>query len=1653
MMSLANRLRSRPQSRRGRSLEGLEPRQLLAGDTVTLLPDQVFVYQNAPLAALNVLGNDVFGDDYTGAREISAVSFGSEGGRIEISGDRKSVLYAPPADFAGEEQFSYFVDGSFFAMVKVDVRSPLEADGYELPPDGQVHQLNVLENDPFWPGYSGPKRITLVSVTTGQSEAEIAADGKSILYRPSELASGTDKFLYIVDELYSVMVTVETPAVLAHDVFEVLQNTPSQHLDVLGNDPFWDGYDGPRKITFVSPLQTNENASIEIADNGKSLLYTSADELYGYDQFYYVVDGRFEANVDLHIERPVVDDYFEIDINSQDHSLDVLSNDEYWSYLQRRYVDVVDRVTAVGESANGGTLSVQADGRGIIYSAPAGFSGTDTFTYVADDRFEALVTVDVTRPVRGDYLTAYQDTPNQQLPVLENDFVGNGYIGPRRLTSVTATEQNAVISVVASAVQYTPPEGFAGRDAFAYTVDGQLDAHVTVSVIPLAQNDSYQFCAQPNDTYTLDVFNNDYFHLGYQGAARITAVEMTEGGGQASISADGRSIRYQPGSQIPGRINYTVDGKYMAQAVVWRENHLQSDSKVVDQNADAALIDVLSNDFPQYFWRCRPADYTGPHLITGVTASKHGGTVTISADQRSLKYKPAEDFYGTDQFAYVVDGTMEATVQVQVIRRVRDDQVRVRPGQTDVLTVVANDVFGANYQGAQKITHVTGSTIGATVAISLDGRQLLYTAPAEFTGKETLTYTVDGRLKANVEIDVRPDGESPFGQFGSLEEFQQYLVQDALVRYADRFGQIAYDSRAEGAGPVFDGPQVDSAGRDFSETNVQVAGIDEGDIVEFDEDYVYFLTGDEVVILDAWPAEQLHEVSRTPIVGSAIAQYLHGDRLTVISQVVIQHEPNPFDDPGVPFDLVAPMDFFPRWPRSYQTIVTVLDVTDRTSLQLVQRTTFDGQYVQSRGIGDYVYVALSNSSLPPGPHIIPNEEWDPNSPGWGPVGTYETQEQYLARVQANMGEFVDEALPNYTSVGPDGQLVRSGLLHEPEDIFRPISEGAASLVSLVSINVNNSQPGLAGTSSVYTNGATKIYASLEHFYLFENGYESEDGDVTRILQFDWNADDGSARFSAAGLVPGYMLNQFSADEYDGHLRIVTTVRNRDSGTWTSNSENDLFVLRNDGGVLEFTGSLQNLGLGESARAARFMGPRAFLVTFREVDPLFAIDVSDPAAPKSIGHLTLPGFSSYMQFIDDNHLLTVGQNTPTGTWGPAQVSLFDVTDLTQPRLVDEYTMERYSQTEAAADHHAFGYFARHKLLAVPSVRSYVVRTDEDQDGYAETRQWVTDHELMVFRIDVDAEPGTSQAVQLVAEIAHDSAVRRSGYIDDKLFSIADDSIHVVDVGAPGAILATAADLQHEPPEPPPMEVWAAVDVVLRQVREDLAERLSLAEGAVMPVVVEPTADGWKSVVRVDDVYFQYDVQAESVALVDAGFEFGAAGEPVSWQNPTDAADVNRDGQVTPSDATLIVERLDGKPRASLPSERVVRQIDHTNDPDGRYWDVNGDGAISPADALAVIQRFNATALHPLDTGSLSIDDPSTLSDIAAVEAFFARVLGRSGDANLDGRFNSSDLVLIFQRGKYEDAIPDNARWDEGDWDGDGDFTTSDLVVALAYGRYS
>ena len=225
-----------------------------------------------------------------------------------------------------------------------------------------------------------------------------------------------------------------------------------------------------------------------------------------------------------------------------------------------------------------------------------------------------------------------------------------------------------------------------------------------------------------------------------------------------------------------------------------------------------------------------------------------------------------------------------------------------------------------------------------------------------------------------------------------------------------------------------------------------------------------------------------------------------------------------------------------------------------------------------------------------------------------------------------------------------------------------------------------------------------------------------------------------------GSVPGVPLNQFSLDEYDNHLRIATTVGGRWFAGFGTNSEtsNDVYVLDKD---LKIKGSILDLGVTERIYSARFIGEKGYLVTFRQIDPFYVLDLSNPKSPHMSGELKIPGYSSYLHPIDEDTILGVGMEDRQ-----VKLSLFDVSDPNNPKEIDKYMLDEYG-SEALHNHHAFLLDDKHKVFFLPAY----------QGGY-------------IFSY-------TGNKISLTKAIA-DYEVKRALYIDDYFYILAEDAITVL-----------------------------------------------------------------------------------------------------------------------------------------------------------------------------------------------------------------------------------------------------------------------------------
>ena len=610
-------------------------------------------------------------------------------------------------------------------------------------------------------------------------------------------------------------------------------------------------------------------------------------------------------------------------------------------------------------------------------------------------------------------------------------------------------------------------------------------------------------------------------------------------------------------------------------------------------------------------------------------------------------------------------------------------------------------------------------------------------------------------------------------QFNSEQELKTYLVDEAVEKYSNLFGKEIsyyspwYDVEVTGslASVSFDSVGTGSVAEtaSFSDTNTQEAGVDEADLVETDGSYIYQVTGKQLSIVDARNRDQLSLASQTDLsdLGYIDGAYLYEDQLTVISSI------SPwqywYGGPSFGFNTTYPTP---------KVNVTVLDVSDPKDVEIEETSLIDGSLVSSRAIGDQVYVVTRDSFGLPSPELKPkkgvsevekeevstettededvdfnidkslNVDLDLNSIWFPNPGTqvYETEKEYLERIK---GQELELGLPEFTTVNSKGKVLREGLLSDAEKTYKPLDEDPYNITSVSVFDVDDDQPGPNTSIGLPANYFNETYVSSENLYLLGNRWSGQQ--QTDVLKVDLNP----LEVVAEGNVPGRVLDQFSADEEGDYFRVATTTG------WGNNAENNVYVLEQKGQTLNTVGSIEGIAPGERIYSARFDGDRGFLVTFRQVDPFYTLDLSDPKNPEVAGELKLPGFSEYLQIVEKEgktQVLGIGRESRD-----LKVSLFDATDFDDPEEVDSYIFDgKYSSSEAQWDHHAVGYYPEFDTLAIPF---------RSTDGKG----------LRVF--GVDAEEGFDE----LGDITHNGEqIRRSLVINDELYAISNGKVTAHDI---------------------------------------------------------------------------------------------------------------------------------------------------------------------------------------------------------------------------------------------------------------------------------
>ncbi|WP_437336215.1 beta-propeller domain-containing protein [Sorangium sp. So ce394] len=556
-----------------------------------------------------------------------------------------------------------------------------------------------------------------------------------------------------------------------------------------------------------------------------------------------------------------------------------------------------------------------------------------------------------------------------------------------------------------------------------------------------------------------------------------------------------------------------------------------------------------------------------------------------------------------------------------------------------------------------------------------------------------------------------------------------------------------------------------------SGTNVQVPGVDEPDFVKLDGPRLYTLSGTKLRIFDVAAPARARPVGEATLDGPARKLFAAGNRLVVYSSM----DP-PAGRAATP-ECTYGYDCVPAGDGA-ATRISVLDVSRPGAPKTLRTIDVSGSFIAARRVGDAVHTVVHDDRIgPPGLRFSPERELA------GP----EDAEREFARLREENRRAILAAdpsvfLPTAREAGQPG----AGACR----IHVAPGADAAGFTSIISLDLGASSGfhrEIVQTQPGFT------YASKDALYLAVPQLARRDlypdwahtGD-TLIHAFDFAG--GASTYAASGVVRGRLLNQFSMDEHEGHLRVATTVgRAPDPAAHSLVS-----VLRRQRAELATVGVLDRLAPSEDIRSVRFDGARGFVVTFKKTDPLFALDLSQPTAPRVLAELKIPGFSTYMHLMDPEHLLTIGYDAEDqGKFAYFQgvlLQIFDVQKPSEPRLLHRAVIgTRGSSSEALTNHLAFTYFAPKELLSLP-----MTICEGGQGPQHGTSQFSG---LLLYR--ASAQRGF-QPLGRVAQgqafcgawwSSASSAVKRSFVTGDHVLSVSDQEVKVRRIQAPSKELVT------------------------------------------------------------------------------------------------------------------------------------------------------------------------------------------------------------------------------------------------------------------------
>ena len=437
-----------------------------------------------------------------------------------------------------------------------------------------------------------------------------------------------------------------------------------------------------------------------------------------------------------------------------------------------------------------------------------------------------------------------------------------------------------------------------------------------------------------------------------------------------------------------------------------------------------------------------------------------------------------------------------------------------------------------------------------------------------------------------------------------------------------------------------------------------------------------------------------------------------------------------------------------------QAVLTMYDISSLSDPELIATLTVDGSVLDARLVGTQVRVVT-----------VASPDIDAPAPDFTRDGRLSKKSENDLRA-AVANTTIDDWIPSYVLDDGSGAQVDQGHLVDCADLARPEKFSGLDTVAVSAFDTSDLQS--RKTVGVVA-GGQQIYATSTSTYVSTTEWTRDGSPATTSVHKFITAKSGASTYRGSGEVPGMLLNQYALSEYGGVLRVASTVSQRRGWVNTREvTEGLVTTLREQDGALRRLGQIGGLGRkdNESIRAVRFIEDRGYVVTFRQTDPLYVLDLRDAATPKILGELKIPGYSGYLHPIGENRLLGVGQSGPESDPGAptgVQFSVFDVSDPTSPRRIGTQT---YGAGAAGAefDPKAFLYWQPRDLIVAPT------------SLYGDDRGRGSFNGVVLLR----ASKNGLKELGKVRVAAGDGGANRSFVIGDAVYLLSDQALQTADL---------------------------------------------------------------------------------------------------------------------------------------------------------------------------------------------------------------------------------------------------------------------------------